>query len=197
MVKVSHLCNTAVGLQRRAILTPLYFLPYVLDKSIAQLKRWDQTWSWISLSLIILLQSKCVLTYALSVFRQKAVWDETWDNLPSGYILHRSSNFKFVHSILKYVDVKEFSLSNWITLKAWPSSQWSIFFSIPHLMLGGIWGHHVNQWVKTSLTTPLPGLCTSGEILPYMTSLSVGKISLDVHRPGSGVVRLVLTHWLT
>ena len=121
MVKVSHLCNTAVGLQRRAILTPLYFLPYVLDKSIAQLKRWDQTWSWISLSLIILLQSKCVLTYALSVFRQKAVWDETWDNLPSGYILHRSSNFKFVHSILKYVDVKEFSLSNWITLKAWPS----------------------------------------------------------------------------
>ena len=26
-----------------------------------------------------------------------------------------------MHSILKYVDVKEFSLSNWITLKAWPS----------------------------------------------------------------------------
>ena len=77
------------------------------------------------------------------------------------------------------------------------SSQRSIFFSIPHLMLGGIWGHHVNQWVKTSLTTPLPGLCTSGEILPYMTSLSVGKISPDVQRPGSGVVRLVLTHWLT
>ena len=76
-------------------------------------------------------------------------------------------------------------------------TQRSIFFSIPHLMLGGIWGHHVNQWVKTSLTTPLPGLCTSGEILPYMTSLSVGKISPDVQRPGSGVVRLVLTHWLT
>ena len=59
-------------------------------------------------------------------------------------------------------------------------AQRSIFFSIPHLMLGGIWGHHVNQWVKTSPTAPLPGLCTLGEILPYMTSLSVGKISPDV-----------------
>ena len=43
------------------------------------------------------------------------------------------------------------------------------FFSIPHFMNRGIWGYHVNQWVITSPTTPLPGLCRSGEILLYMT----------------------------
>ena len=69
-------------------------------------------------------------------------------------------------------------------------TQWSIIFSIPRFMNGGIWGYHLNQWVNTSPTTPLPGLCTSREILLYMTSLSV-------QRPGSGVVELVLTHWLT
>ena len=76
-------------------------------------------------------------------------------------------------------------------------TQRSIIFSIPHFMNGGFWGHQLNQWVNTSPTTPLPGLCTSGEILLYMTSLSVSKISPDVQRPGSGVVGLVLTHWLT
>ena len=69
-------------------------------------------------------------------------------------------------------------------------TQRSIIFSIPRFMNGGIWGYHLNQWVNTSPTTPLPGLCTSREILLYMTSLSV-------QRPGSGVVELVLTHWLT
>ena len=72
----------------------------------------------------------------------------------------------------------------------------TIFFSMPQLMIGEKKGHRVNQLVKTSQTTPLPGLCTSGEISLYMMSLSVGKISPDVQRPGSGVVRLVLTHWL-
>ena len=106
---------------------------------------------------------------------------------PSLQTLNAKSWVKFFERSL--LDKKIWNISS--------HSQQSIFFSIPHLMLGGIWGHHVNQWVKRSLTTPLPGLCTSGEILPYMTSLSVGKISPDVQRPGSGVVRLVLTHWLT
>ena len=65
------------------------------------------------------------------------------------------------------------------------------------VMIGGIKGHHINQWVKTSQTTPLQALCTSGEISLYMTSLSLGKISPDVQRPGSGVVGLVLTQPLT
>ena len=64
-------------------------------------------------------------------------------------------------------------------------------------MLGGKKEHHINGWVNTSPTTPLPGLCTSGDISLSMTSLSVGKISPDVQRLGSGVVGLVLTHWLT
>ena len=33
-------------------------------------------------------------------------------------------------------------------------------------MLDGIKGYHVNQWVNTSPTTPLLGLCTLWEILP-------------------------------
>ena len=64
-------------------------------------------------------------------------------------------------------------------------------------MLGGEKGHHVNQGVNTTPSTPRPGLCTSGDISLSMTSLSVGKISPDVQRLGSGVVGLVLTHWLT
>ena len=64
-------------------------------------------------------------------------------------------------------------------------------------MLGGEKAYYVNQWVNTSPTTPLPGLCTSGEILLFMTSLSLGENSPDVQRPGSGVVGLVLTHPLT
>ena len=32
-------------------------------------------------------------------------------------------------------------------------------------MLGRYKGHHDNQWVNTSPTTPLPGLSTSGEVL--------------------------------
>ena len=64
-------------------------------------------------------------------------------------------------------------------------------------MIGGFWGLHVNGWVSTSSTTPLPGLCTSGQILLYVTSLSVSKNCPDVQRPGRGVVELVLTHPLT
>ena len=63
-------------------------------------------------------------------------------------------------------------------------------------MLGDKKGHYVNQWVNTSLTTPLPGLCTSGDILPTDSDVIWGKIS-HVQRPGNGVVRLVLTHWFT
>ena len=54
--------------------------------------------------------------------------------------------------------------------------------------------YYVNEWVKTSRSTPLPGLCTSGKILLFMTSLSLGENCPDVQRPGSGVVGLVLTH---
>ena len=57
--------------------------------------------------------------------------------------------------------------------------------------------HHVNQWVKNSETTLLPGLCTSGKISIFMTTVSVGNIFPNVQRPGSGVVGFVLTHWLT
>ena len=64
-------------------------------------------------------------------------------------------------------------------------------------MLGEKKGHYVNQWVNTSLTTPLPGLCTSGDILPTDSDVIESEISPDVQRPGSGVIGLVLTHWLT
>ena len=47
-------------------------------------------------------------------------------------------------------------------------------------MIGGIWGYHVHQWVITSPTTPLPGLCTLGQILLCVTSLSVSKICPNV-----------------
>ena len=70
-------------------------------------------------------------------------------------------------------------------------------FSIPHLMLCGEIGHNFNQWVKTSQTTPLPGLSTLGEISLYMTSLSLGEISPNLQRPKTGVVGLVLSHWLS
>ena len=61
-------------------------------------------------------------------------------------------------------------------------------------MLGGEKGHHVNQWVNTSPTTPLPSLCTSGDIIPTDSDVIESEISPDVQRPGSGVVGLVLTH---
>ena len=64
-------------------------------------------------------------------------------------------------------------------------------------MLGGEKGHHIDQWVDTSPTTPLPSLCTSGDILPTDSDVIESEISPDVQRPGSGVVGLVLTHWLT
>ena len=61
-------------------------------------------------------------------------------------------------------------------------------------MLGGEKGYHVNQCVNTSPATPLPGLCTSGHILPTDSDVIKSEISPDVQRPGSGVVGLVLTH---
>ena len=76
-------------------------------------------------------------------------------------------------------------------------AQRSIIFSIPHFMIGEVWGYHVNQWVITSPTTLLPGLCTSGQISLCVTSLSVSKICPDVQRPGRGVVGRVMTQWLT
>ena len=57
--------------------------------------------------------------------------------------------------------------------------------------------HYVDQWVNTSPTTPLSGICTSGEILLTDSDVTWSKISPDVLRPRSGVVGLVLTHWLT
>ena len=63
-------------------------------------------------------------------------------------------------------------------------------------MLGGKKEHHINGWVNTSPTTPLPGLCTSGEFSPSDSDVIKSKISPDVQRPGRGVVGLVLTHWL-
>ena len=64
-------------------------------------------------------------------------------------------------------------------------------------MLAGEKEHHVNGWVQTSPTTPLPGLCTSGEILTSDSDVMKSKIFPNVQRPGNGVVGLVLTHWLT
>ena len=64
-------------------------------------------------------------------------------------------------------------------------------------MLSGEKGHHVNQLVNTSPMTPLPSLCTSGDILPTDSDVIESEISPDVQRPGSGVVGLVLTHWFT
>ena len=64
-------------------------------------------------------------------------------------------------------------------------------------MLGGKKEHHINGWVNTSPTTPLPGLCTSGQILLTDSDVTQSKICPDVQRPGRGVVGLVMTHWLT
>ena len=64
-------------------------------------------------------------------------------------------------------------------------------------MLGGKKEQHINGWVNTSPTTPFPGLCTSGKFSPGDSDVIKSKIFPDVQRPGSGVVRLVLTHWLT
>ena len=64
-------------------------------------------------------------------------------------------------------------------------------------MIGGFWGHYVNSWVSTSPTTPLLGLCTSGQILLTDSDVTHSEICPDVQRPGRGVVGLVMTHWLT
>ena len=50
------------------------------------------------------------------------------------------------------------------------------FFSIPHFMIGGIWGYHINGWVNASPTTPFPGPCTLGQNLLFMTSLLVKPV---------------------
>ena len=64
-------------------------------------------------------------------------------------------------------------------------------------MIRGFWGHYVNGWVSASSTTPLPGLCTSGQILLSNSDVTHSEICPDLQRPGSGVVGLVMTHWLT
>ena len=61
----------------------------------------------------------------------------------------------------------------------------------------GFWGYYVNGWVNTSPTTPLPGFCTSGQILLTDSDVTQSKICPDVQRPGRGVVGLVMTHCLT
>ena len=94
------------------------------------------------------------------------------------------------------LDSKDYGLEYWYWYLIFEiSAQWSIIFSIPHFMIRRFWGHHVNQWVITSPTTPLPGLCRSGQISLCVTSLLLSKICPDVQRPGRGVVRLVMTHW--
>ena len=60
-----------------------------------------------------------------------------------------------------------------------------------------LWDKNINFMLIFNAKGFSMTVCTLGEILPYMTSLSVGNLSPDVQRPGSGVVRLVLTHWLT
>ena len=55
-------------------------------------------------------------------------------------------------------------------------------------MLGGKKEHHINGWVNISPTTPLPGLCTSGEFSPSDSDVIKSKIFPDVQRLGSGVV---------
>ena len=64
-------------------------------------------------------------------------------------------------------------------------------------MIRGFWGHYVIGWVSASSTTPLPGLCTSGQILLSNSDVTHSEICPDLQRPGSGVVGLVMTHWLT
>ena len=64
-------------------------------------------------------------------------------------------------------------------------------------MLGGKNDRHIHRWVIMSPTTPLPGLCTSGKFSPGDSDVIKSRIFPDVQTPGSGVVRLVLTHWLT
>ena len=61
-------------------------------------------------------------------------------------------------------------------------------------MLGGKKEHHINGWVNTSPTTPLPGLCTSGAFSLSDSDVIKSKIFPDVQRPESGVVGLLLTH---
>ena len=63
-------------------------------------------------------------------------------------------------------------------------------------MLSGKKEHHINGWVNTSPTTPLPDLCTSGQTLLTNSDVTQSKICPDVQRPGRGVVGLVMTHWL-
>ena len=100
------------------------------------------------------------------------------------------SMFRFVSCFPNYQERYFSSLRAIFDLPA----QRTFIFSIPYFMLSGEKVYYVNQWVNTSRTTPLPGLCTSGKILLFMTSLSLGENSPDVQRPGSGVVGLVLTH---